>query len=383
MRFKELFIAFFMTILFLCLPITQAVSCNEVNNIYENISAVSSFKVKLTEEQLQSFNDFIDNIPSVEDQNTAKSIADQILSDDKDIDIDKFGEILREYGFENVSSYQETTDIVDDVLNFIMELIIERLGWVYDLLEETSNVLSDAQQLWNDKSLPKEIITEIDLLIENLNELKNLAILLTEGKYGQFLRAWSIGIIIEDIKEIIQSIEVIASDFGILVGDLSRFISDISNLMNWLSGNPWEQPIHVYGKVIESTKGLSNVTIRCRGMTSVTDKEGNFSFFVNSTPDNHSIPPDVYYGIHQCIITAEKNGILKETPMEFSYVFSDGGIYWLFLMDDNDSVYKGNTQNVHLHHIGLWSSICSKNIKDMFRRFIIERYWPWLNRDII
>jgi hypothetical protein len=169
MRFKEMSIALFMTILFLCLPITQAVSCDEVNKIYTNVSAVSSFKVKLTEEQLLSFNDFINSLPSVEDQNIAKSIADQILSEDKDIDIDRFGEILREYGFENVSSYQETTDIVDDVLNFIMELIIERLGWVYDLLQQTSDVLSDAQQLWNDKSLPKEIITEIELLIEKLN----------------------------------------------------------------------------------------------------------------------------------------------------------------------------------------------------------------------
>ncbi len=296
MRFKELSIALFMTILFVGLPITQAVSFNEVNKMYNTVSAVSSFKVKLTEEQLLSFNDFINSIPSVEDQSIAKSIADQILSDEKDIDIDRFGEILREYGFENVSNYQETTDIADDVLNFIMELIIERLGWVYDLLEKTTNVLSTTQQLWNDKSLPKEIITEIGLLIENLNELKNLATLLTEGKYGQFLRAWSLGIIIEDIRQILQSIEIIASDFGILAGDLFRFIYDTNNFMNWLSGNPWEQPIHVYGKVLESTKGLSNVTIRCRGITSTTDAEGNFSFFVNSTPDDHSIPPDVYYG---------------------------------------------------------------------------------------
>ena len=376
-------LALFMTILFLCLPITQAVSCDEVNKMYNNVSAVSSFRVKLSEEQLLSFNDFIDNIPSVEDQSIAKSIADQILSDDKDIDIDRFGEILREYGFENVSSYQETTDIVDDVLNFIMGLIVERLGWVYDLLERTTNVLSDAQRLWEDKSLPKEIITEIGLLIENLKELQNLATLLTEGKYGQFLRAWSLGIIIEDIQEIIQSITTIASDFSILIGDLSRFVRDTNNFMNWLSGNPWEQPIHVYGKVLESTKGLSNVTIRCRGMTSTTDAEGNFSFFVNSTPDDHSIPPDVYYGIHQCIITAENNGTLKETPAEFSYVFSDGGIYWLFLMDDDDSVYKGNTQNDVLHRMGLWSWICSKNIKDIFRRCIIERYLTCLTPDII
>ena len=144
--------------------------------------------------------------------------------------------------------------------------------------------------------------------------------------------------------------------------------------MNWLSDKPWEQPIHIYGKVMKSTTGLSNVTIRCRGITNATDEEGNFSFFVNSTPDDHSIPPDVYYGIHQCIITAESNGILKETPVEFSYVFSDGSLYWVFLIDD-DSVNKGDAQNVHLQTMGLWSWICSKNNNNMFRRCMLERYW--------
>lgn len=382
MRFKEMSIALFITILFLCMPITQTLSCDDVNKINESVSTASSFKVKLTDEQIQSFNDFIENIPSIEDKIIAQGIADQILSDDKEIDIHRFGELLREYGFENISRYQETTDIVDDVLNFIMQLIIERLGWVYDLLQKTLDLLSDTQRLWNDKSLPKEIITEMALLIENLKELQNLATLLLEGNYGQFLKAWTPGIIIEDITEIIQSIETLANDFGTLTGDIARFISDTNNFINWLNDKPWEQPIHIYGKVMKSAIGLSNVTIHCRGITNTTGEEGNFSFFVNSTPDNQSIPPDVYYGIHQCIITAEYNGITKETPVEFSYVFSDGGIYWVFLMD-KDSVRKGNTQNVHLQPMGLWSWICSKNNHTMFRRCILERYWTWLNPDII
>jgi hypothetical protein len=382
MKFKEMSIALFMSILFLCLPITQALSSDDVNKINQSVSTISSFKVKLTDEQLQSFNDFIERIPSVEDKNTAKDIADRILSDDKEIDIHRVGELLREYGFENISHYQETANVVDDVLNFIMQLIIERLGWVYDLIQKTADVLNDAQRLWNDKSLPKEIISEMQLLIENLNELQNLATLLIEGNYGQFLKAWTPGVIIEDITGIIASIEILANDFGILAGDIARFISDTSNFMNWLSDKPWEQPIHVYGKAMKSTTGLSNVTIRCRGITSTTDEEGNFSFFVNSTPDNQSIPPDVYYGIHQCIITAENNGILKETPVEFSYVFSDGGIYWVFLMN-KDSVNKENTQNVHLQRMGLWSWICSKNNNDIFRRCILEKYWVWLTPNFI
>jgi len=381
MKSKEMSIAFFITILFVCMPITQALSCDDVNKINESVSAATSFKVKLTDEQLQSFNDFIQSIPSAEDKNAAQGIADQILTDNKEIDIHRFGELIREYGFENISRYQETTNLTDDVLNFMMHLIIERLGWVYDLLQKTSDVLSDTQRLWNDKSLPKEIITELKLLIENLKELQNLATLLTEGNYAQFLKAWSPGIIIGDITEIIQSIEILANDFGILTGDISRFIRDTSNFINWFNDKPWEQPIHIYGRVMKSTTGLSNVTIRCRGMTSTTDAEGNFSFYVNSTPDNHSIPPDVYYGIHQCIITAEDNGIAKETPMEFSYVYSDGGIYWAFLMK-KDSVNKGTTQNTVLQHMGLRSWIWTKNNNNIFR-CILERYWNWLTPGII
>ena len=377
MKFKKISIAVFLTILFLCMPITKTISCDDVNKINESVNAISSFKVKLTDEQLQSFNDFLESIPSVEDKNAAQSIAKQILSNDNEIDIYRFGELLRGCGFENISRYQETTDIVDDVLNFIMQLIIERLGWVYDLLQKTSDVLYDAQRLWSDKSLPKEILTEMKLLIENLNELQNLATLLIEGNYGQFLKAWTPGIIIEDITAIIQSVELLANDFGTLAGDIARFISDTSNFVNWLNDKPWEQPIHIYGKVMKSTTGLSNVTIRCRGITNTTDAEGNFSFFVNSTPDDHSIPPDVSYGIHECIITAENNGMLKETPVEFSYVFSDGSLYWVFLIDD-DSVNKGNTQNIHLQCMELWSLISSKNNNNMFRRCILERYWPWL-----
>ncbi len=380
MRFKEMSIALWMTVLFLCMPITQAVSYGSGDEIFKSTSTVSSFKVKLTEEQIHSFNEFIESITSAEDKNTAKDISNRILSEGTDIDINRFGELLGEYGFENVSKCQETTDIVDDVLNFIMELIIERLGWVNDLLEKTSDVLYDAQRVWQDRSLPKEIISEIGLLIENLKELQNLATLLIEGRYIQFLRAWSPGIIIEDITEIIESIETIANDVGILTGDISRFISDMSDLIGWFSDKPWERPIHVYGKVMQSTKGLSNVTIRCKAVTSMTDEEGNFSFFVNSTPDDHSMPPNVYYGIHQCIITAENKGIVKEVPVEFSYVFSDGDIYWLFLMDDDDdSVQKGSIQNVHLQRTRLLHGICSKNNRDTLRQCILERCLAWSN----
>lgn len=366
MNMKRFPLAISLTALFLSLPITSTIAYAQFDKIDDGALTVPTFKVKLTEEEVQSFNDFIERITTVEDKHTAKDIANLILCDGQEINIYEFGEILKQYGFANVSYYYETTDIVDDVLNFILELIIERLGWVYDFLEITSEVMRDAQNLWGDKSLPKEIISELDLLIENLNELQTLTTLLIEGKYVQFLETWDLGLIVEDITEIIESIETIANDFGILAGDISRFVGDVGNLINWLRNKAWEHPIHVYGRVMESAKGLSNVTIRCRGVSSITDEEGNFSFFVNSTPDNHSIPPDTYFGIHQCIITAETKDILKEIPAEFSYVFSDGGIYWIFFIND-DSVHKENFRNFYFHSPRLWSRMqyIYESLKDM------------------
>ena len=380
MILKKIFLAFFVAILFLCMPITQIISCDEVNKINGTINTISTFKVKLTEKQLQSLNDFIDKLSSIEDKNIAKSIIFQVLSNNKELDVFRFGELIREYGYENISYYQETTNIVDDLLNLIMHLITERLGWVYNLLQKTSDLISDIQQLWNDKSLPKEILTELRLLIETFRELQNLITFLIQGNYWQFLKAWAPGIIIQDITGLIQSIEKLANDFGILTGDIARFISDASNFINWFAEKPWEQPIHIYGRVMKLTTGISNVTIRCRGITNVTDKEGYFSFFVNSTPDNHSIPPNINYGIHQCIITAEKNGIMKETPAEISYVFSEGGIYWVFLMN-KDSINKEQLKPLDFQSMWLWSWIYSNN--NLFLRYIIERYWPWFISDAI
>lgn len=383
MIIKKIFISFFVIILFLCMPITQTISYDEVNKINGNNYTVSTFKVELTEKQVQSLNDFIEKLPSVEDKNVAKNIVNQVLSDNKELDVVRFGELLRKNGYENISHYQETTNIVDDLLNFIMQLIIERLGWVYHLIQKTSDVLSDTEQLWNDRSLPKEIINELKLVTEKFRELQNLTTFLIQGKFWQFLKAWSPGIIIQDITVLIQSIEQLSNDFGILTGDIARFISDTKNFINWFAENPWEQPIHIYGRVMKLTTGLSNVTIRCRGIENVTDEEGYFSFFVNSTPNDRSIPPDVYYGIHQCIITAESNGIIKETSAELSYVFSDGGIYWLFFMN-KDSINKEQTKLLDSKPRDLFGSwIYSKNNNNRFLRFILERYWLWFIPDAI
>ncbi len=383
MKINKTSIAVFITILFLCMPITQTISCDEVNKINESDYTISSFKVKLTEKQVQALYDFIEKLTSIEDRNIAKSVVNQILSNNMELDVVKFGGLIREYGYENISRYQLTTNIVDDLLNFIMQLINERLGWVYNLIQKTSDVISDTQRLWNDKSLPKEILNELRLLIEKLRELQNLSTFLIEEKYWQFLKAWSPGIIIQDITIIIQTVEQLANDFSILTTDIISFITDTSSFIKWFAEKPWEQPIHIYGRVMKLTTGLSNVTVHCNGIENVTDEEGYFSFYVNSTPDNNSKPPNIYYGIHQCIITAEKNGIIKETPAELSYVFSDGSIYWVFIMNKDDSINKNQMKSLYLQPIKLlWTLNYFQNSNNLLHQYILKQYQLWFIPDV-
>jgi len=341
------------------MPLIQGFSSVSEIELYTCSETVSSFKVLLTNEQVQLFDDFIAELSTQEDKIIAQDIKERVLTDNNEVDINVLGGILREYGFEMVYCYEETTDIVDDVLNFVLELIIERFGWVKDLFERTSDVIYDAQRLWYDKSLPKEILDEIDRIIDNLKDLQNFTIMLVEGKYIQFIKAWSPGIIIEDITEIIDSVETITTDLGILVNDVSRFIRDSRDLITWLTSKPWEEPIHIYGRVMQGVKACPNVTITCKGEMVTTDNNGNYSFYVNSTPDDHSMPPDVYYGVHQCVVMVENNGNIKEIPSELSYVFSDGGIYWLFALEEDDSYQRTLISRLISFFPGLYNSMNS------------------------
>jgi len=373
MRYTKGIFSIMTVVLLTTVPMTYAFSYNPSYIPYNGTQPVVSFKIILTEDQQAVIDEFIDAIPSNDDRSKAKEITGRLFEHSSEIDINIFGDLLKEFCLEDVMDHRETTEIIDDLLYLVLDLILERLGWVNDLFEKTSDVLYSAQMLWNDRSLPGEILSEISNVIEKFKELRNFSLLLIQGKYLQFLKTWSVGVIINDILQIIESIEMIADDIGRLTGDISLFVSDTIDLIEWLNSKPWEYQIKIYGKVMESSKGAPNVTVHCRGVISTTDEEGNFSFFVNSTPDNQSIPPDVYYGIHQCVITVEGESLEKETPEEFSYVFSNGSIYWLFLIDEDEPAHNMNQKNnclqckrllnhissMHHNTVSFWSVIKS------------------------
>ena len=86
--------------------------------------------------------------------------------------------------------------------------------------------------------------------------------------------------------------------------------------------------------------------------------------FITPILSEVSLPPNSYYGIHKCVITAEKDDITKSSPDELSYVFSGGSIFWTFILLDDESKsrkYENFFQNL-FNENSLFFSILKKII---------------------
>ncbi|RLF59061.1 MAG: hypothetical protein DRN27_03695 [Thermoplasmata archaeon] len=320
-------------ILIILLSTTTSVIGNKIS-IDERLSNenLDPFMVKLSDEEMNLIDEYIKEISTSTDRLSLKEKINQIFTNENELNVEKLYNGIAEYGFDTICHFDETIDITDDLYNFIFTMIEDRLGWIYDCFLKTSDLLYDAKNLLNDVGMPREILNDITLLIEKLQELQILLTYLIEKEYIQFLKAWSPGIIIEDITSIIESIELISSNLGELIGDIQSFVYDASDFVSWFASEPWMQPIHIYGQVMKGINGLSNITVSCQEESGLTDGQGFFDFYVDALPSNNSIPPEIYYGLHQNVIQIQYNDELLQTPSELSYVFSDGGIYWLFIV---------------------------------------------------
>lgn len=331
------FLVFFVLGIMLFSSCSHSLATPDIQKNTTNKQTIDPFLIQLSDNHIDLIDTYLSNISNPTSKNKIENMLEEVLSEENKLNVKNFVNMLEEYGFEKVYNNEQTTELTDDFFMFLLEMIQDRLGWVYDFYQKTSNIIYDAQNLWNDKDLPKEIIDEINTLIEQLKELQVLLTYLVEKQYIAFLKAWSPGIIIQDLTEIITTIESLATNIGILVGDIQRFIFDVSDFISWFSNEPWKQPIHIYGQVMKGIFGVANISVSCYGESSITDSEGYFDFYVNCTPTNDSIPPDSYYGLHQYIVSIDHNTEEKKSPDELSYVFSDGGIYWLFILNNNRS----------------------------------------------
>jgi len=338
---NKLLIGIFFAVMILIAPISSSFESEFFENKDTNNNSYPAFKIKLSNETINQIYQLISEIEEDICRNITITIINKILTKDGELLVNNFFYILSKNGIIDFYKTQDTSDVLDDLYDFIFQLIVERLGWLNDLFNKTTDIIDDARDLWNDRTIPKEIKNEIQNIIDKLNELETLMTLLAEGKYIRFLKEWSPLVFVNDTMAIVESISTIAYDLGVLFGDIRSFINDVSDFISWFRDEPWKDQIYVYGRVMKGIfNGASNVTISCMNVTTQTDEDGNFSMYVTPSPSGVSFPPNEYYGIHKCVITAEKEEVTKSSIDSLSYVFSGGSIYWVFVLDNDDALMK-------------------------------------------
>ena len=375
----------------LMVPITSSVKT-------ENISVKNNEMPKfyITEKDLLIINDFIDNNFEGENLTKAQNIVSDIIMDDLEVNITALADAIVRYGFnpipeeelDSVTSFDELNQLIEEYWNIvdgefvrsifgelidkIIELIQDRLGWLYDFFDRSVTLVTDGINLVYDYIQPALLLISI-LIVKVVNHILSIPDYISDllkdlfgGEYNEF------------IDGIVNFTEEFAGDFADLVQQvidlltnqpLKSYFEDIKQYVLWLDSKPWEATILVEGVVRKNLGYFEGATITCRGQSYTTNSNGEYSFYIEPNPSDDSFPPNVYYGMHNCQITVSYNGeVLKETPKLLSYCFSGGKITWPFL------VIKGKSREIGIQtDLSEKLNLIFERIQIFLSNFFIEK----------
>ncbi len=379
---KKVFIACFLALIMLMVPVTTATKTANMPKM-KNISSanVDPPQFFITLEGLNGLYNYIDtNFEDDEDKDDAYELVDGIISSYLEVDIVQLADASEKYGYQpipeieldEVTTKGELNDLLDrywvkngglienlfgDLVNKIIELIKARLGWVYQfftdggsLFVEGVNLIVGFIQGLKNLEIAKGFVSIVNIIIsvsmyyfsQSIEDLFNLNIKAFLDTMANLTQAFTDEtlLLIEWVK---ITLEAIGAEFRPIVDYLSR----IGDFIDWLvNDEPWKDQIKVSGVVILNAARLAGATVTCRGQSITTNSDGEFSFYADPNPDADSFPPNEWYGMHRCVITVSKDGrVLKETSSKLSYVFSGGEINWLFF------IIKGKSKNTNLRTI--------------------------------
>lgn len=385
---KKVFIACFFVILMLIVPFTTIAETKNINDIKIVSTADSEIpRFFITPIQYNEITVFIDNNIPESHREEAKNIRDNIITPNQyygyEVDMVKLAEAWDQYGYksipkeelnnqdlnltqlENLLDYYWAFNLFGGLINLITNLIQNRLGWFHRVINDgyyfcVDGVFIAINALLNTVDSLHALANAVNLIITVPQVLYQLLDDLFNKKYDEFLNTLS-----DFISDFINSTyNLILSTKNLFeVGsDIWNYLTDITDFIWWMiTETPWNDKIQVEGIVIKNFIPVSGATITCRGQSTTTNNDGSFSFDVDSTPNENSLPPNVYYGIHDCQITVEENGeILKQSTKSLSYVFSAGSINWPFIIIKPRSKFidfrtvlleKLNNLLERLHHI--------------------------------
>lgn len=351
---KKVLIACFFAIIMLMVPFTTIAKTetrSDIKKICQTNYEIPEFYI--TSQQRQLLENFIEANYEGEEKTKAYEVFNTIINTDNEIDIIELANAVYEYGLQQIPAvelnnaetiedlnnlinlYWKAASIFEDLVDEIVQLIKDRLGWLYIFLAEGIALIIEGVELVVDIFnnffiIALTFVTAInemifvpgffrDLLTElfslNFEEVDNMITTLTDSFIGEVIS------LLNGLLELIQN------------PVLNDYLSRLIDFLEWIEAEPWTEPILVTGSVKLNFLSLSGATITCRGQTTTTDSEGKFSFEVDASPDNSSFPPGKYYGMHACVISVSRDGnVLKQSIPVLSYVFSGGKINWPFFV---------------------------------------------------
>ena len=356
---KKVFIASFMAIIMLMVPIASVAQTQNVEALTEiRTLNTNAPEIVITVEDKVEIDSFIKSHFNIDLQDDAYSIVNTIINPDLQLDPIALADAIIEYGYTPIPEERLTidmtrseldqlleeywgfvdgafvTNIFGDLINKIIDIIRGRLGWTYTLFTDGVYLFQEGVRLVTDFiELPIAVIVAFIAVVNQIltipDLVSNLVSLLLSLEFSQFMDTL-LAFIDEmggNFAELIDSARQLFSDFA----SLATYLGEIQSFITWLTDEPWKGAILVTGLVKKNLMPLSGATITCRGQTATTDSNGEFSFYVDVVPSDDSLPPNQYYGMHNCAITVSHNGeVLKETRALLSYVFSSGEISWNF-----------------------------------------------------
>lgn len=383
----------------LMLPITTAVQTSNIK--INNSKDLQPPQIYITQPDLTDIKNFIEkNFEDENEKNQAYTLLNNIIDSDLEVDILKLAEAMRKYyvypeipedelndtlvapdpsaklnqlldEYWNVKNGVLIRDTLGNLINKIIEIIQGRLGWTHHFFNESIILFVKGVRLLVDFIAPAFIFIAVSL-VKIANKILAIPGYLVTLLEDIFELEFS-----EFIDQFLEKIDEIAGDIDYLIyqiidyiqnPDLNQYLTRLQDFMQWIEEKPWQKPILVSGVVRLNGILLTNANVTCRGVTTKTDNTGQFRFNVPISPSDDSLPPNKYYGMHNCSITVEKDGkILKQTIGFLSYVFSNGTISWPFFIIKN----KTRERNFKLTFLERFHQLLER-IKMFFPDFFIK-----------
>jgi hypothetical protein len=326
-------------------------------------------KIFITEQQKIQLVNFIEGNFEEEEKVQAFDILNNIIKNDLEVDLVNLSNKLALYIYTpipedelyNITNEVELNDLLNNywgisedgfienlfgsLLIKIIKIIQDRLGWFYDLFDKGISLFYGGITLFVDIIKPTSLAIAI-LFVAVVNKILSAPKVFTEAirelfqqEFDNFTKT-STDFINQFGGDLIDLIDAVI-DF-IENPEIEAYFTEIQLFIVWLDEKHWEDQILVSGSVV-SLLGMpwEDVTITCRGQSTITDSNGMFSYLIDPNPDEDSFPKNQYYGMHNCQITISKDEeILKQTPKILSYLFSGGMINGSFV------ILKGKTKEI-------------------------------------